>query len=140
MLTAGLLLMLMAVQNAGPARAAAFAEGVRGVFTAERVECVRHPGHESCSWLGDFRSDDGTVRRDAIALYGSDREMFEPGAVTPAFDTGRRGHVYGPGGSNEWVAVAGLFLLGLTMAAWPVVRAARAREGRFRPDLSRHPG
>ncbi|MEV4251248.1 hypothetical protein AB0J63_48660, partial [Streptosporangium canum] len=44
------------------------------------------------------------------------------GPTAPAFDTGRRGHVYGPGGSNEWIAVALLLLAGLCLATRPWLR------------------
>ncbi|WP_440102571.1 hypothetical protein [Streptosporangium sp. H16] len=121
----GLSLMLLAAQNVAPARAAAFAEGVPGTFVAREVTCVQHPGHESCSWLGDFRSEDGAIQRRAIAFYGSDRQMFTPGQSARAYDTGRQGHVYGPGGSNEWVAVLALLLFGLFMVARPLFRALR---------------
>lgn len=121
----GLLLMVLAGQNAGPAVAALRGEGVQGTFTAQRLDCLQHPGHEQCSWTGTFRSGDGTVTREGIAFYGSDRETFTPGATFPAFDTGRRGHVYGPGGSNEWAFVALLLVAGLALVARPVLRAAR---------------
>ncbi|WP_283136110.1 hypothetical protein [Rhizohabitans arisaemae] len=131
---AGLLLVLLAVPGIAPARAAAFADGLPGVFTAHRVECVRHPGHESCSWLGEFRSDDGAVRRATVAFYGSDRDMFTEGRQTRAFDTGRRGHVYGPGGSREWIAVALLLLAGLLLTARPLLR--RRHPGRARVSVA----
>ncbi|MFF5210171.1 hypothetical protein [Streptosporangium sp. NPDC000396] len=122
----GLLLVVLAVQNAGPALAALRGDGIRGVFTAQRVECIQHPGHEQCSWLGEFRSAAGI--RPGIAFYGSDREMFAPGQTSPAFDTGRRGHVYGPGGSNEWIVVALLFLAGLGLIARPWLRRPRVAD------------
>ncbi|MDF5758731.1 hypothetical protein [Spongiactinospora sp. TRM90649] len=129
----GLVLVLLAAQNVGPAVAAARGDGVYGGFTALRLECVNHAGHEQCTWLGDFRSDDGTVRRDGIAFYGSDRTMFERGEPTRAFDTGRPGHVYGPGGSNEWAVVALLLLAGAGLTAWPLFRHRRRARRDARP-------
>ncbi|MEU9890013.1 hypothetical protein [Sphaerisporangium sp. NPDC051011] len=123
----GLLLVVLALQNAGPALAALRGQGTQGTFTARRLECVEHPGHEQCSWLGTFRSADGRVVRDGIAFYGSERGTFTPGAASPAFDTGRPGHVYGPGGSNEWTVVAGLLLAGLALVLRPVARLVRPR-------------
>ncbi|WP_248965347.1 hypothetical protein [Sphaerisporangium perillae] len=123
----GLLLILLAAQNAGPVIAAARADGVQGIFTARRLDCVQHPGHEQCSWTGTFRSDDGQDVRQGVGFYGSERGTFTPGAASPAFDTGRRGHVYGPGGSNEWVVVAALMLAGLALVARLVVRAWRSQ-------------
>ncbi|GGL06308.1 hypothetical protein Sme01_66480 [Sphaerisporangium melleum] len=127
----GLLLVVLAVQNAGPALAALRGEGVPGTFTARRLDCIQHPGHEQCNWVGTFRSRDGRDVREEIGFYGSERGTFTPGATSPAFDTGRRGHVYGPGGSNEWVVVAALLAAGLGLIARPLlgvlamVRAAR---------------
>ncbi|MFI0421679.1 hypothetical protein [Spongiactinospora sp. 9N601] len=123
----GLLLIVLAAQNLGAALAAARGDGTPGTFTAARVECVLHPGHEQCTWVGEFRSDDGTVRRDGVGFYGSDRAMFTPGRHSRAFDTGRPGHVYGPGGSNEWIVVALLMAAGAGLMAWPL-RRRRARQ------------
>ncbi|WP_406312999.1 hypothetical protein OHA77_31470 [Streptosporangium sp. NBC_01639] len=120
----GLALVLLAVQNLGPALAALRGEGTWGTFTARQVECVQHPGHEQCSWLGEFRS--GRQSRPEVALYGTDRGTLVPGQVVRAFDTGRRGHVYGPGGSNEWVMIALLLVAGLGLAAWPLRRSTAA--------------
>ncbi|MGV9778139.1 hypothetical protein [Streptosporangium sp. NPDC003464] len=119
----GLVLVLLAGQNLGPALAALRGEGTWGTFTAQRVECVQHPGHEQCTWLGDFRA--GGEARQGIAFYGADREAFTPGQTVRAFDTGRRGHVYGPGGSNEWIMVVLLLVAGLGLAARPLLRLRR---------------
>ncbi|MEV7011285.1 hypothetical protein [Streptosporangium sp. NPDC051022] len=119
----GLLLVLLAVQNLGPALAAFRGEGTWGTFTARRVECVEHPGHEQCTWLGEFRG--GRVVRPDVGFYGGDRNTFTPGQAVRAFDTGRQGHVYGAGGSNEWIVVVLLLLAGLGLAAWPLLRRRR---------------
>ncbi|MFC4534086.1 hypothetical protein [Sphaerisporangium dianthi] len=128
----GLLLVLLAVQNASPAFAALRGDGVPGTFTARRLDCIQHPGHEQCVWVGTFRSRDGGDVRQDIGFYGSERGTFTPGATSPAFDTGRRGHVYGPGGSNEWVVVAALFLAGLGLVARPLLWLARLPRARRR--------
>lgn len=119
----GLLLVLLAVQNLGPALAALRGEGVWGTFTAHRVECVEHPGHQQCTWLGEFRS--GRTVREGIGFYGGDRDAFTPGQTVRAFDTGRQGHVYGPGGSNEWIVVVLLMAAGLGLMARPLLRRRR---------------
>ncbi|MEU8265898.1 hypothetical protein AB0B89_01920 [Sphaerisporangium sp. NPDC049002] len=133
----GLLLILLAVQNAGPALAALTGDGVRGTFTAQRLDCIEHPGHEQCNWVGTFRSGDGRAVREGIAFYGSERGTFTPGATSPSFDTGRLGHVYGPGGSNEWVVVAALLLVGLGLALRPLLRSRR--RGPVRPQAPPRP-
>ncbi|WP_169946706.1 hypothetical protein [Microbispora sp. H11081] len=113
-------LLFLSVPNIGTVVRAARADGVPGSFTAKRVECVEHPGHESCTWSGDFLSTDGAVRKTDIALYGADREMLREGQVTAAVDVGRENRVYGPGGSMEWVFTAVLLLaaLGILYAAY----------------------
>ncbi|GAA4227720.1 hypothetical protein FHR32_000730 [Streptosporangium album] len=130
----GLMLVLLAATNLGSALAALRGAGTWGTFTAQRVECVQHPGHEQCSWLGEFRS--GRRLRPEITLYGADRETFVPGQVVRAFDTGRRGHVYGPGGSNEWVMIALLLVAGLGLAAWPLLRRSGRGGGSAGADSS----
>ncbi len=119
----GLLLVLLAVGNLGPALAAFRGDGTWGTFTARRVECVEHPGHEQCTWLGEFRS--GRTVRSGVGFYGGDRGTFTPGQTVRAFDTGRQDHVYGPGGSNEWVVVVLLLAAGLGLAARPLIRLRR---------------
>ncbi|GIH61737.1 hypothetical protein [Microbispora siamensis] len=118
-------LLFLAVPNIGPVVRAARADGVPGTFTARSVTCIRHPGHESCTWTGDFRSADGAIRRTGVALYGADRDMLREGQQTPAVDVGRQSRVYGPGGSMEWVFTALLLLaaLGILLVAYgPPVR------------------
>ncbi|MFC0865704.1 hypothetical protein ACFHYQ_25740 [Sphaerimonospora cavernae] len=108
-------LLYLTVPNIGPVVRAARADGIAGTFTARRVDCVQHPGHESCTWSGDFRSADGAVHRTDIALYGADRDMLRAGQETAAVDVGRAGRVYGPGGSMEWVFTALLILAALAI-------------------------
>ncbi|MFC5827008.1 hypothetical protein [Nonomuraea insulae] len=120
----GLVLLFVSVPEVGPAVRAARADGVSGVFTATRLQCVQHPGHESCVWSGDFSSDDGRVQRNDIELYGSDRDLLVAGQSTAAVDTGRPYRVYGPGGSGEWMFITLLILAGLAVL---VVAAGRLR-------------
>jgi hypothetical protein len=109
----GVLLLYVAVPNIGPVVRAARADGLAGVFTAERLHCVRHPGHESCNWIGRFRSDDGTVRRTGVTFYGSTRDSHRAGEETRALDIGRSNRIYGPEGSSEWVFTMLMLLAGL---------------------------
>ncbi|MFC4586740.1 hypothetical protein [Sphaerisporangium corydalis] len=128
----GAFLLYLVIPNIGPAVRAARADGAPGVFTARSVSCVEHPGHESCSWMGDFRSDAGGADRP-VALYGSDRDSLRPGMETRAFDVGRPNLVYGPGGSREWVFTALLLLAGLAILVFPyaglLMRSPRAPAG-----------
>ncbi|GGT46368.1 hypothetical protein ACFFV7_39915 [Nonomuraea spiralis] len=123
----GLALLFVSVPEIGPVVRAARADGVSGVFTARELRCVRHPGHESCVWAGDFTSGDGRVRRRDVELYGSDRGTLTAGQATAAVDTGRETRVYGPDGSDEWLFTGLLMLAGaavLTVAAGRVRRPA----------------
>ncbi|GIH21886.1 hypothetical protein Aph01nite_01960 [Acrocarpospora phusangensis] len=126
---AGFILLWFTVPGIGPAVRAARADGVSGVFTARELVCVQHPGHESCTWTGDFLAASGTAR-ERVSLYGSDRETMLAGATTPAVDIGRTYWVYGPGGSNEWVFTGLLLLLGAGLLGY----SAFAARGVVRPS------
>lgn len=121
-----LFLLYLAVPSIGPAVQAARADGIAGSFTARRLDCIQHPGHESCTWTGDFRSADGTMRRAGVALYGADRDMLRAGQQTRAVDVGRPNRVYGPGGSMEWVFTALLLLAALGLLFFLYGRPLRA--------------
>jgi hypothetical protein len=94
---------------------------------------VRHPGHESCSWSGEFRSDDGAIRRGEVWLYGSGRDSLRAGQRVRAYDTGRANRVYGPGGSREWVPVALMVALSGVLLAYALVRPGRRRDAAAPP-------
>lgn len=115
---AGLLLLVFAVPNLAPALRAARAEGVRGTFTAERLTCVEHPGHEQCTWYGRFHGGD---RNREVTLYGATRTSLHTGQAVLAVDVGRPWRVYPPSGSREWIVVvaviAGALVLLLPLAA-----------------------
>lgn len=117
-----LYLLYLSVPNIGPAVRAARADGTHGMFTARHLQCVQHPGHESCTWNGDFASDDGRIHRTEVSLQGSGRDSLREGAQTEAFDVGRASRVYGPDGSNEWVVIA---LMVLASAGFLVLAAVR---------------
>ncbi|WP_406316619.1 hypothetical protein OHA77_05620 [Streptosporangium sp. NBC_01639] len=106
-------LLYLAVPNVMPVIRAAGADGTPGVFTAERLDCVHHGAHEQCTWLGEFRADNGERRE--VSLYGSDRGTLHADQRIRAFDVGRSSRVYGSGGSNEWVFTALLLVAGLSL-------------------------
>lgn len=130
----GLLLLFASVPELGPAVRAARADGVSGTFTAGELRCVRHPGHESCVWAGDFASDDGRTLRHDVELYGSDRGTLATGRTSRAVDTGRETRVYGPDGSDEWVFTTLLALAGLAVLA-VAARGLRRPRGTGRAAL-----
>ncbi|MFC4057214.1 hypothetical protein ACFOWE_02845 [Planomonospora corallina] len=131
----GVLLLWISVPNIGPAVRAARADGVPGVFTARTLQCVQHPGHESCTWIGDFRSAAGQEVRSSVALHGSGRDSLTAGATTPAVDVGRPYRVYGPDGSAEWIFTSLLACAGLGILLFQL-RALRTRR---RPGRSPEP-
>ncbi|GAA4105008.1 hypothetical protein [Actinomadura miaoliensis] len=125
LLLAGAYLLYLSVPNVAPAVRAAKADGTPGMFTAQRLQCISHPGHESCSWTGEFRSDDGTIRRADVSLYGSGRNSLHEGERTRAFDIGRESRVYGPDGSREWISIALMILVGAAFFVFALVRVRR---------------
>ncbi|MEZ0076136.1 hypothetical protein [Planotetraspora sp. GP83] len=130
---AGLALLFLSVPNIAPAFRAARGDGTPGVFTAEQVSCVQHPGHEACSWSGTFRGPAG--QRD-VSLYGADRDALRPGQQVRAIDVGRPNLVYGPGGSREWIFVLVLLVAGCALLV-PLARTlSRGRTTRGRPTAA----
>ncbi|MEW9552922.1 hypothetical protein [Nonomuraea sp. NPDC050783] len=130
LLLAAALLLSWVTPAVGPAVRLARGDGRPGTFTAQRLECVRHPGHESCAWIGEFRSHDGLVHRTEVALAGGDRTSQRAGRRSEAMDVGLPNRVYGPDGSNEWIFTMSLFLAVLALlafAAAPLVTAVRRR-------------
>jgi hypothetical protein len=125
----GALLLMLALPNVVPVVRAARADGDPGTFVAEQRSCIGHLGHEACSWYGTFRPrGNGAVRAD-VYLYGSDRDTLRAGQQVAAVDTGRRGRVYPPSGSNEWVVTAGLLVGGWLLLVPLTRRAARVLRG-----------
>jgi hypothetical protein len=96
---------------------------VSGTFAATHLRCVQHPGHELCSWYGNFRPSAGAAARVDVAMYGSNRAMFRQGQHAPAIDVGRRAQVYPPSGSHEWVVLAILLVAGLALLV-PLARSS----------------
>ncbi|NRQ32772.1 hypothetical protein HII36_13115 [Nonomuraea sp. NN258] len=129
----GVLLLLASVPEFGPAIRAARGDGVSGAFTARQLQCIQHPGHESCVWTGDFASGDGQIRRQGIEMYGSDRGTLTAGQIVQAVDTGRETRVYGPDGSDEWVFTGLLALAGLAVLVVGVRRIRKPRPAAAAP-------
>jgi hypothetical protein len=117
LLLTGCLMLYMSLLNLGNAVRSATADGALGTFTASRLTCVRHPGHETCEWSGTFRPSDGPAELRGVKLYGSGRDTFEPGQKTAALDVGNAGRVYDPSGSNEWIYTALMLIAGHVLLA-----------------------
>ena len=130
LLVVAALLIHLGASNLDRGIRAATADGTPGVFTATRLDCVQHPGHESCTCYGDYRAHDGRERRE-VYLYGGDRRTCRIGAATAAVDVGAANRVYGPEGSREWILTAVLLLAGLALLARTGLTLASAlRTGR----------
>ncbi|GAA3203341.1 hypothetical protein [Nonomuraea helvata] len=127
------LLAYLATPNLGTVVRAARADGTPGVFVPRELFCIQHPGHESCVWTGDFRSDDGAVSRSGVEMYGSDRTTHRAGQPARAVDVGAANRVYGPGGSNEWIVTA---LLLASAAAILLFLYVGPRRGTRRPRVA----
>lgn len=134
LLVAACLLLYVSLPNVPSVIRAATVDGVAGTFTAGRLTCVSHPGHESCAWTGTFQSTDGTVLRQGVAMYGSGRGTLEKRERTAAVDVGNTGRVYGPEGSQEWIFTV------LLAGAGGAILALLARRHLMPPPLPEHEG
>lgn len=109
---------------------AARGEGAPGVFVAESLSCVRHPGHESCVCQGTF-TPQGSDEERSVRLHAAERSDCASGAEVASVDSGAADRVYGPWGSREWMFSAALVFIAVGVTV--VVSA-----GWFRPP--REPG
>lgn len=137
MLAVAVLLVHLSVSNLDRSIRAARADGVPGSFIATRLDCVQHPGHESCTCYGSYRSLDGGTELDEVYLYGSDRRSCRIGVETAAVDIGAVNRVYGPEGSREWIFTVGLLAAGvglLVKTGLPLVAAVRGAGRRNTAD------
>ncbi|UQX05356.1 hypothetical protein [Streptomyces sp. RerS4] len=121
-LMAAALMLYVSLPNLGNALRAATADGVPGTFTASRLTCVQHPGHETCEWTGTFRAAEGARAREDVKLYGTGRGSLAMGEAAPAMDVGNPGRVYRPGGSHEWIFTFALLAAGYALVAVVVRR------------------
>lgn len=118
LLLVAVLIVYLGASNVDRSLRAARAEGESGTFTGTRVDCVQHPGHESCTCYGSYVPDAGGPERDDIYLYGRNSKTCPVGEEAPAIDVGSASRVYGPEGSNEWIMTAGVILFGLGLGGW----------------------
>ncbi|GAA1073646.1 hypothetical protein [Nocardiopsis metallicus] len=114
------LIVSMGAANVERSLRAARADGTPGTFSATMLDCVQHPGHESCTCYGTYAPESGGPERADIYLYGGNRQTCRVGEETAAVDVGSANRVYGPEGSNEWVMTAGLILFGLGLGGWTI--------------------
>ncbi len=112
------LVVYMGASNVDRSLRAARADGTPGTFSATSLDCVQHPGHESCTCHGTYVPESGGEELTDIYLYGADRQTCQVGSRTAAVDVGSVNRVYGPEGSNEWIMTAGLILFGLGLGGW----------------------
>ncbi|MBT2212306.1 hypothetical protein [Actinomadura sp. NEAU-AAG7] len=125
---AALLLLFFTVPNVKLVWRAARGDGAPGAFTAARVSCVSHPGHEACSWYGTFTPAGGGGARETT-MYGAGRGDLAAGERVPAIDVGRASRVYAPSGSHEWIPT-GLILLAGAALLYPLARRVSGRARR----------
>lgn len=116
LLTAAVFLYV-SLPNLGTAIRAARGDGTRGMFTAARLDCVRHPGHESCAWSGTFRPQGGGQAR-FVTFEGGGRDGLRPGESRPAVDIGLPTQVYAPRSSGTWILTAALLIAGYAILAY----------------------
>ncbi|XKK41747.1 hypothetical protein HFP72_16590 [Nocardiopsis sp. ARC36] len=119
-------LVAMGVSGTGQAVRAARADGLTGRFVVTASSCVSHFGHLSCTCLGDYTSDGGSVRLTGVGLSGGGGDCTV-GAVAAAVDIGAQTRVVHPDGSGEWVVTALVLVAGTGLALWAVVPVLRRR-------------
>ncbi|WP_106246395.1 hypothetical protein [Nonomuraea fuscirosea] len=117
------LILLAAWREVVPAYTAQFDTGTPGTFTATGRDC----SGRTCSWRGNFVSDDGLVVRRGIGLAPG----AEPAAVgdrVAATEVGHKRNVYPRAGSMDWFLITLLATVSLAvLVVWGVgvVRAIR---------------
>ena len=125
LLLVAVMIVYLGASNVERSWRAALGEGAPGTFVATSLDCVQHPGHESCTCYGTYVPESDAPERDDVYLYGRDRQTCQVGQQAAAVDVGAASRVYGPEGSNEWIMTAGMILFGLGLGGW-VVRSWRA--------------
>lgn len=117
----GLVGLVSAGSDLGPAWDAKSGKGTAGSFTAVRVQCSRR----HCTTYGDFTPTSGGSKRTDVILY-DDHDHLGPGERTPALDSGADNGVYSTAGGYSWL-VDTLVLVGsaLALVVWAAVLAGR---------------
>ncbi|WP_030177092.1 hypothetical protein [Spirillospora albida] len=120
------------LQDVRPAYAALFRGGELGSFTARNEECGK-----TCSWRGDFVSDNGaTVRRNVRLAPGGD--VDHAGDRVRARDTGNRVVVYPAAWSWDWLFLTMLLAVSVVVLSvwtrWAWRRLRRRGAGPAPPD------
>lgn len=93
---------VLLVLDLPPAIAAAQGHGTRGTFIAKKKVC----GRSSCTWMGDFASDDGRIELHNLDGGGS---AHAAGDRIRVFQDG--GQLFRPG-TKEWIEYLLLGLVG----------------------------
>ena len=117
------LLLLAAWREVVPAYTARFGTGIPGTFTATERDC----GGRTCSWRGDFVSDDGLVVMRGIGLAPG-AEPTGVGDRVAATAVDHRRNVYPRDDSTDWFLITLLGTVSLVvLVVWGVgvVRAIR---------------
>jgi hypothetical protein len=109
---AGLLIATTA-SDLGPSWRAHQGRGTPGMVTVTHKDCGR-----SCSYSGDFVSDDGTIRRADVGLATGFSDVAV-GVRLRAIDEGSAYNVYPPGGGEDWILTSLLFAAAIVvLLAW----------------------
>jgi hypothetical protein len=120
--------ILLAAISFSTSWSAARGGGHPGTLLLHEYRCHRH----SCSWLGQFRSDDGTVVRESVTICGDVPAGARVNDQVRARDTGDRTCVFAGSGSFRWLgsAIGVVVCLGYLAGwgAWMVIMVRWRRD------------
>jgi tetratricopeptide (TPR) repeat protein len=127
-LVVGLACAGFSASDLGPAVRASNGDGTPGTIVLTRQECTPR----SCSWFGDFTSDDGTLARTDAAMQEGVPADAKVGDRLRAIDTGASDGVFPPTGSTEWMLILIFLVVGVVLLlgwvlAVPVTAVLRRR-------------
>ena len=129
------LVIFSSMTDIGPAWRAHEGGGRRGTVTVTQEDC----GRSTCSYSGNFISDDGKDHRTGVGLASGFSDL-SVGIRVSAVDDGDANNVYPPGGGDDWILTT-LFLGGAigVLTVWIFFVPLGARRRGQRPSDTRVP-
>jgi hypothetical protein len=129
--------VVLALIDIGPSWRAAHGGGRVGTLRLDSRSCRSH----TCTWQGQFRSDDGTILRPDVLMHDGVARSARVGDEIRARDTGDRTGVFALTGSTGWMdnaAILGVsigYLIGWALWLIRPIRWPRRRRRRGPVEL-----